>query len=106
MRLYVTVRVIAELVTPESEAVILVVPAVTPVASPPVEMVATLVSELAQFTFEVISAVEPSEYVPVAVNCCVKPVAKLSGRAGVMVMAERVGAGTTVMVTTGLVTPG
>ena len=81
------------------------VPAVTPVASPPVEMVATLVSELDQLTCGVISAVDPSEYVPVAVNCCVEPAARLSGRAGVMVMEERVGAGITVMVTTGLVTP-
>jgi len=36
------------------------------------------------------STVEPSEYVPVAVNCWVEPIAKLSGVAGVTAMDDNV----------------
>jgi hypothetical protein len=56
-----TFRVTAGLVTPDREAVISAVPAATPVAKPASETVAILVSELAQVTREVMSAVEPSE---------------------------------------------
>lgn len=56
-----TVRITAALVTPDSEAVILVVPAVTPVAKPEDEMVATPLSELVQVTWYETSVVEPSE---------------------------------------------
>jgi hypothetical protein len=43
------------------DAVMLVVPSATAVARPEEEMVATLVSELAQVTWDVMSAVEPFE---------------------------------------------
>jgi hypothetical protein len=56
-----TVRDRAVLVTPDKDAVILVVPTTTPVAKPEAEIVATLVSELVQFTWELMSAVELSE---------------------------------------------
>ena len=56
-----TVRVIAWLVDPEMAAVISVVPAALPVANPVDDIVATSVSELAQVTWEEMSAVEPSE---------------------------------------------
>ena len=54
--------------TPFSVAETVVVPALTPVASPPVPMVATAVCEEAQVTELVRFRVEPSEYVPVAMN--------------------------------------
>jgi metallophosphoesterase superfamily enzyme len=56
------------LVIPDKAAVILVFPAANPVANPVEEMEAIVLSELAQVTFEVMSAVEPSKYVPVAVK--------------------------------------
>ena len=55
------VRVRTGLVTVEKVAVIFVVPTATPVATPAEDIVAMLVSELAHFTLEVISVVEPSE---------------------------------------------
>ena len=51
----------AELVIPDSAAVISVLPSPIPVATPFEEMVAIPVFELTQVTLEVISAVEPSE---------------------------------------------
>jgi hypothetical protein len=57
----ITARVTAGLVTPDKEAVMLVAPAATPLASPEEEMVAALVSELVHVAWEVMSAVEPSE---------------------------------------------
>ena len=51
----------AELVIPDSAAVMSVVPSPIPVANPIEEIVAILVFELTQVTLEVISAVEPSE---------------------------------------------
>ena len=50
-------------------AVIVVVPAVRPVASPLVFIVATAVLDELQLTCVVTSWVVPSEKVPVAVNC-------------------------------------
>ena len=60
-KLGVTGKVTAGLVTPDRAAVILVFPAATPLAKPAEEIVAIVVSELVQVTFEVISAVEWSE---------------------------------------------
>ncbi len=57
----ITIRVTAGLVTPDTDAVMLVFPAATPVAKPVEEIVAILAPELAQVTWEVIFAVEPSE---------------------------------------------
>ena len=37
------------------------------------------------------SPVEPSEYVPVAVNCWVEPTIKLAGEAGVTAIEDNVG---------------
>ena len=55
-----TTSATSSLNTPHSEARMTVVQLATAVASPEVEMVATLVSVLIQFTSEVISGVEPS----------------------------------------------
>ena len=65
----VTVSVSFGLVTLPCVAVMLVVPVATAVASPEALMVATLVVEEDQVTELVMLAVEPSEKVPVAVNC-------------------------------------
>ena len=56
-----TVKPTAGLVIPDRAAVILVVPVATPVARPVESMVAVPVVSLAQVTFEVMSAFEPSE---------------------------------------------
>ncbi len=64
-----TVRVCAGLVTPPFDALIWVVPADTEVARPAAFIVATPVALDDQVAEDVISAVLPSEYVPVAVNC-------------------------------------
>jgi hypothetical protein len=64
----VTVRIAAPL-TPLIEAVRVEEPAATPVARPEVFTVATAVFELVQLTLPVRSAVVPSLYLPVAVNC-------------------------------------
>ncbi len=53
----VTVRVAELLVIPDSEAVIMEVPAATPVATPPETMVAAAVFEDAQVTVEVMFCV-------------------------------------------------
>jgi hypothetical protein len=45
-------------------------------------MVATLVLELTHVTWDVMSEVEPSENVPVAVNCWVEFIVKSDGDAG------------------------
>ena len=63
----VTVRFVFPLM-PLSEALIEVIPAATVVATPPVVIVAILVWVEAQVATLVMSAVEPSEYVPVAVK--------------------------------------
>ena len=56
-----TVKFAATAVTPDKVAVILAVPAASPVANPLEEMVATPVVSLVQVTREVISLLEPSK---------------------------------------------
>ena len=68
-----TGNVAAEELIPENDAVICVLPSAAAVTNPLEEMVATAVSELFQITPEVISLVDLSEYMPVAVNCWVVP---------------------------------
>lgn len=58
---------------PFNDAVMVAAPALTPVATPPLLMVATEVFEEVQATLLEMSSMVPSEYVPVAVNCCVDP---------------------------------
>ena len=58
---------------PLCAAAIVVVPARTPVASPEPLIVATAVLDEDHATWPVRSCVEPSEYLPVALNCCVAP---------------------------------
>src|SRR5262249_55550142 len=77
----VTVRTVEPL-TPPSVAEMVDVPVATAVAKPVPEMVATAGVADAQVTCAVRSSVEPAEYVPVAVNCRVSPLATL-GLAGV-----------------------
>jgi hypothetical protein len=65
-----TVKLTAGLVTTSGTvAVILVVPAAIPVAKPDDVIVAVVGVSLDHITSEVISSVEPSVKVPVAVNC-------------------------------------
>jgi hypothetical protein len=71
-----------EPVIPLRVALIVDVPLATPVARPALEIVATEVVADAQVTWLVKSCVDLSEYVPVAVNCSVKPLTTL-GFAGV-----------------------
>ena len=60
-------------VIPDNVAVICVLPRVTAVTNPPFEIVAIAELELFQVTSAVISRVELSEYIPVALNCWVVP---------------------------------
>jgi hypothetical protein len=76
-----TVSVVLPVMLPEV-AEIVVVPVATAVARPPTAMVAVAVLDDAQVTVPVRFWVEPSVYVPVALNCCVSPFATL-GFAGV-----------------------
>jgi hypothetical protein len=71
-------------------AVIVVEPGATAVARPPLLIVATEVSKELQLTLAVRSWLDPSEYLPVAINCSVTPAGTL-GCAGVTTMKERVG---------------
>jgi hypothetical protein len=90
----VTVNVAAgEDVTPPEAAVIALVPAVRPVASPAAEILATAGVPEAQVAVLVMSFVDLSEYVAVAVNCCVFPTA-IEAVAGVTAMLTTVGAAT------------
>jgi hypothetical protein len=59
-------------------AVTVVEPAATPVAIPDEVMVATFAFASVQVAEEVTSAVEPSLYVALAVNCWVAPTARLA----------------------------
>ncbi len=80
--------------TPPSVAEMVVVPTATAVARPvvaPIVAAATFVD--AHATCVVTFCVEPSEYVPVAMNCCVSPAATL-GLAGVTAMELSVAAST------------
>jgi hypothetical protein len=87
----ITVRVTAELVIPGVDAVMLVVPEATPVAKPIEEIVALLISELLRVTWEVMSELEPFEYVPVAVNCWVEPTSRFPEVASFIAIEESVG---------------
>src|SRR5690349_4978826 len=77
----VTVSVVEPLL-PLGGALMVDVPVATAVARPAVVMVATVVVADAQVTEPVRSWVELSVKVPVAVNCCLSPLATL-GLAGV-----------------------
>ena len=90
----VTVRVVEPEINPEV-AVIVVTPTALALARPSeppaFEIVAALSFEDDQVTAEVRSCVEASVKVPMAVNCCVVPFARL-GSAGVTSMETRVAA--------------
>jgi hypothetical protein len=85
----VTVSVVAPLTPPEA-AVIADVPAVFVVARPPLEMVATPAVPEVQVAVVVRSLVELSLYVPIAVNCLVRPAAT-EGLVGETVINVNVG---------------
>jgi hypothetical protein len=85
-----TVRVVEPLTAPEA-ALIVLVPAATPVAKPPALIVATLVVCEVHVAVLVRFCVELFEKVPVAVNCCVLPFA-IDGFAGVTAIDTSVGA--------------
>ncbi len=70
-------------------AVMVIVPAETPAASPLLLIVATVGSDEVQATWVVISKLVLSEYVPVALNCWVAPT-RIVGLAGVTAMEDRV----------------
>src|SRR5208282_5597131 len=59
--------------TAPKAAVIVALPVLSPLASPPIFIVATAGADDIQATEEVISWVVPSLYVPVALNCTGKP---------------------------------
>jgi hypothetical protein len=71
-----TVRVAVSL-TPLSRAFTVVEPEASAVARPLGFTVATAASAIVQVAVELMLAVEPSLYFPVAVNCCVPPIARL-----------------------------
>jgi hypothetical protein len=88
----VTVSVVDALIIPDV-AVIVLVPALTPVANPFVAIVAADGFDELQVMEPVIFCVELSEYVPVAVNCWVVPIA-MPGLAGVTAMDTNFGGDT------------
>jgi hypothetical protein len=88
-----TGNVTAVLLILDKAAVISVFPGAKPLAKPLEEMVAAVLFELFQVTLEVISEVDLSEYVPVALNCCVEPACKLLGCVGVIAMEDNFGFG-------------
>jgi hypothetical protein len=88
---FITTKLAGGLAMPDKEAMILVSPATMPVARPDKEIVATEVSELLQAASSLMSAVEPSEYVPIASNCWVKPAFKLGAGDGVTAIEDNVG---------------
>ena len=89
----VTVRIVEPVMEPDV-AVIVVLPCATDVASPALLIVAMLVADEAQVTVPVRFCVLPLEYVPVAVNCCIRP-SVIEGLVGVTAIDTRV-AGLTV----------
>ncbi len=89
--------------TPFDDAVMLVEPAATPVASPVPFIVATAALAAVQLTVELTFAVVPSLYFDVAVNCCVMP-AEILPLDGATVIAANVFAAT-VSVALPLTTP-
>ena len=86
----VTVRVVLPETAP-SVASMLLVPGATPLARPPDVIVATELAAEAQVTLPVRFAVLASLYVPVALNCWLRPAA-IEGLAGVTAMLWRVAA--------------
>jgi hypothetical protein len=70
--------------------VITEVPGPTVVAKPPAAIVATVIVPLDHVTVDVMSFVELSEYVPVAVNCC-EPGFATVGVAGVTAIETKFG---------------
>ena len=88
-----TVNVSARLVTPASDAVIALVPGAWPLATPVALIVATDGVADAQVTRPVISPVEPSANVPVAVNCPGSPTCQLGSCFGETTIATTCGVG-------------
>ena len=78
------------LVTPDKDAVMLTVPGYWPVAKPLGAIVNVFSLLELQVTLEVMSAVVPLEYVPIAVNCCVILITTGSGFAGVIAIEDSV----------------
>ena len=72
----VTVSVVEPCMAPEVAAIV-VLPAIKLLASPTALIVATLGDDELHTTDPVRFCILPSEYVPVAVNCCGKPAAML-----------------------------
>jgi hypothetical protein len=99
----VTVSVAVLLVTPLDAAVMFEAPRATPVAKPELVIVAIPVADEFHVALAVKSAVLESVYVPVAVNCCVRPFA-IVALAGVTAIDTRVGA-VTVSIAVLLATP-
>jgi hypothetical protein len=85
----VTVRLVEPLIEPKVACIVLV-PVPTPVAKPPLAIVATPVLVELQVTKLVTSCVLVSLYVPVAVNCCVVPL-EMDGFAGVTAIDTNAG---------------
>ncbi len=77
-------------VTPLNVAEIVVVPAASPVARPPALTVAAEVLDEAHATWLLKFCALPSEYVPVALNCCPAP-ANMVWLAGVTLIEIKVG---------------
>ena len=71
-----------------SVAVIIAVPAESPVIAPVAFTVATVFADVLQVTSAVKSALLPSVYVPVAVSCCIV-LTGIEGLAGAIVMELR-----------------
>ena len=88
----VTVSVAVLLFTPSSEADIWVLPTAWVVARPLVSMLATLGVVLVHLTVAVILTVELSEYLPMAVYCCVLP-SEVVANSGVTAMLTLTGTG-------------
>jgi hypothetical protein len=86
----VTVSVAKPVTLPEA-ALIVVAPVATLLARPPLAIVATFGAEEPQLAELVRFCVLPSEYVPVAVNCCCVPNA-IEGAAGVTAIDTNTGA--------------
>ncbi len=86
----VTVSVVVPFTLPDV-ALMVEVPVATAVARPPAVMVATLLVAELHVAVLVRSCWLESEYVPVAVNCCVRPLA-IDGLAGATEIDDSVGA--------------
>ena len=80
------------LLMPDNPDVTFAVPAAIPVAIPH-ESIEIMLLSLVQVTLSVISAVEPSAYVPVAVNWVIAPTARFAGDGGATVMEINLGEG-------------